>query len=165
MGSRPIKAIAKLLVDDEGLTSAIFHTLSEDDVRHVIKSPYIVIGSDGLIRRFGEGKPHPRNYGTFPRVIAKYVREEKILTLPEAIRKMTSLPARKLKLWDREILRSGMIADIVVFNYYTIKDTATYENPHSYPKGIKYVIVNGEIVVEEGKHTTVKPGKLLKPYR
>ncbi len=161
-GLDQIKTVVKLLLDDEGSTGAIFHTLSEEDVEYVVKSPYTAIGSDGSIKKFGEGKPHPRNYGTFPRIIAKYVRENKILSLPEAIRKMTSMPARKLKLWDRGIIRPGMKADIVVFNYYTIKDTATYTNPHNYPKGIKYVIVNGEIVVEEGKHTGKKPGKLLK---
>ena len=161
-GLDSVKTIIKLLLDDEGLTEALFHTLNEEDVRYVIKSPYTAIGSDGSIKKFGEGKPHPRNYGTFPRIIAKYVREEKILSLPEAIRKMTSMPARKLKLWDRGILRPGMKADIVIFNYYTIRDTATYANPHSYPKGIEYVIINGNIVVEEGKHTGRKPGKLLK---
>ena len=156
------ETIAKLLIDDEGATGMILFTMSENDVRKVISHPYVAIGSDGSIKKFGLGKPHPRNYGTFPRVIAKYVREEKVLSLPEAIRKMTSLPARKLKLWNRGIIRPRMKADIVIFDYYTITDTATYENPHSYPKGIKYVIVNGEIVVEDEEHTGRKPGKLLR---
>ena len=156
------ETIAKLLIDDEGATGMILFTMSENDVRKVISHPYVAIGSDGSIKKFGLGKPHPRNYGTFPRVIAKYVREEKILSLPEAIRKMTSLPARKLRLWDRGIIRPRMMADIVVFDYYTIYDTATYENPHSYPKGIKYVIINGEVVIEDEEHTGRKPGKLLR---
>ncbi len=161
-GLDPIKAIVKILIDDEGSTTAIFHTLNEDDVKYVVSSPITAIGSDGSIKKFGVGKPHPRNYGTFPRVIARYVRELKLLSLSEAIRKMTSLPARKFRLWDRGLIRPGMVADLVVFNYYTIKDTATYENPHSYPKGIHYVIINGVVVVEEGRHTGKKPGKLLK---
>ncbi|MGC8975941.1 MAG: amidohydrolase family protein, partial [Thermoprotei archaeon] len=105
---------------------------------------------------------HPRNYGAFPRVIAKYVRELKVLSLSEAIRKMTSLPARKLGLHDRGLLRPGFKADIVVFNYYTVRDKATFENPHAYSAGIEYLLVNGELVIRGGKHTGAKPGRLLR---
>jgi len=161
-GIDPVRALIRILIDDNASTGAIFHTLNEDDVMYVLRSPVVAIGSDGSVRRFGVGMPHPRNYGTFPRIIARYVREKKLLTLPEAVRKMTSLPARKLGLWDRGIIRPGMKADLVVFNYYTISDTATYQNPHSYPKGVEYVVVNGVVVVEEGKHRGTKPGKLLK---
>jgi len=161
-GLDPLRAAARLLIDDEGGTFVVLHAMSESDVREAIRHPLVAISSDGSIREFGKGKPHPRNYGTYPRVIAKYVREEKLLPLPEAIRKMTSLPARKIGLWDRGIIRPGMKADITVFNFYTIKDTATYENPHSYPQGIEYVIVNGKVVVEEGRHTGAKPGRLLR---
>ncbi len=161
-GVDPVEAIVRLLVDDEGRTAAIYHTLREEDVIDAISSPLVAIGSDGSVQRYGKGKPHPRSYGTFPRVIARYVRELKIVTLPEAIRKMTSLPARKLRLWDRGVIRPGMKADIVVLDYYHIRDTATFENPHNYPKGIEYVVVNGAIAVEEGRLTRAMSGKLLR---
>jgi N-acyl-D-aspartate/D-glutamate deacylase len=108
------------------------------------------------VGRFGVGKPHPRRYGTFPRIIARYVREKKLLSLQEAVRKMTSLPARKLRLWDRGLIRPGFKADLVVFDFYKIEDTATYENPHSYPRGIKYVIINGRIVLREGSREILR---------
>ncbi|MCC6015141.1 MAG: D-aminoacylase [Desulfurococcaceae archaeon] len=163
LGLDPVDTVVKLLIDDELATGMVTFGMREEDVRAVISHPYVAIGSDGSVGKFGVGKPHPRRYGTFPRVIAKYVREEKVLTLPEAIRKMTSLPARKLRLWDRGIIRPGFKADITIFNYYTIEDTATYENPHSYPKGIAYVIVNGKIVVEEGRLISrVRVGRVLR---
>lgn len=155
-------AMARLLIEDEGLTGVVIHTMSEDDVAKAISHPLVAIGSDGSVMRFGEGVPHPRNYGTFPRVIARYVREMRLLSLPEAVRKMTSLPARKLGLYDRGMLRPGFKADLVVFNYYTMKDRATYENPHTYSAGVEYLLVNGRLVVREGKHTGVKSGKLLR---
>lgn len=161
-GLDPVRTVVKLLTDDEGLTEAVFHILSEEDVKRVLRSPYTAVGSDGSVKRLGEGRPHPRSYGTFPRVLAKYVREERVLSLPEAVRKMTSMPARKLRLWDRGIIRPGMRADIVVFNPYTIRDTATFANPHSYPRGIEYVMVNGVLVVEDGRHTGRRPGRLLR---
>jgi len=163
LGLDPVDTVVKLLIDDELATGMVTFTMREEDVRTVISHPYVAIGSDGSVGKFGVGKPHPRRYGTFPRVIARYVREEKVLTLPEAIRKMSSLPARKLKLWDRGIIRPGFKADITVFNYYTIEDTATYENPHSYPRGVAYVIVNGRVVVEEGKLVgSVRAGRVLR---
>lgn len=125
-----------------------------------------MIGSDGRASSphgiLGEGKPHPRSYGTFPRVIAKYVRGKHVLTLEEAIRKMTSAAARKLGLWDKGIIRPNMYADIVIFDFDEIKDLATFENPHQFPKEIKYIIVNGKIVVKEGKHTGLLAGKVLR---
>jgi N-acyl-D-amino-acid deacylase len=161
-GVDPVSAIARLLVDDKGLTHVVVHTMNEEDVVEAISHPLVAIGSDGLVLKPGRGKPHPRNYGTFPRVIARYVRELRVLSLPEAIRKMTSLPARKLGLHDRGVLRPGFKADIVVFNYYTMKDTATYEDPHSYATGVEYLLVNGQIVIREGKHTGAKPGRVLR---
>lgn len=163
MGVDPVEAVVRILIDDELATGMVTFTMTERDVGTVISHPLVAIGSDGNVGKFGEGKPHPRRYGTFPRVIAKYVREEKIISLQEAIRKMTSLPARKLRLWDRGIIRPGFKADLVVFNYYTIQDTATYENPHSYPRGIRYVIVNGTVVVERGKLVaSARSGKILR---
>jgi N-acyl-D-aspartate/D-glutamate deacylase len=136
---------------------------SEDDVRTVTKHPLASIGSDGrAISPKAGGKPHPRYYGTFPRVLGKYVREEKLLTLEEAVRKMTSLPAAAFGIQDRGVLREGLAADITVFDPDKIIDKATYDNPHQYPEGISYVIVNGEVVVENGKHTGIRSGKVLK---
>lgn len=163
LGVDPVEAVIKLLKDDELATGMISFGMREDDVRKVISHPLVAIGSDGSVGKFGEGKPHPRRYGTFPRVIAKYVREEKLISLQEAVRKMTSLPARKLRLWDRGIIRPGFKADLVIFNYYTIDDTATYENPHSYPRGIAYVLVNGKIAVDGGKLVpAIRAGRILR---
>ncbi|HWQ17114.1 MAG TPA: D-aminoacylase [Sulfolobales archaeon] len=163
MGLDPVEAVVKMLLDDGLATRMIVFGMRREDVETAIKHPLVAIGSDGSVTRPGIGKPHPRNYGTFPKVIARYVRENKILSLQEAVRKMTSLPARKLRLWDRGIIRPGFKADLVVFNYYTIEDTATYENPHSYPKGIEYVIVNGEITVERGRLlSNVRAGRILR---
>ncbi|MFN3268329.1 MAG: N-acyl-D-amino-acid deacylase family protein, partial [Zestosphaera sp.] len=160
--SDPVSTIAKLLIEDKGLTSVVIHTMNDEDVTKAVSHPLVAIGSDGSVMRFGEGMPHPRNYGTFPRIIARYVRELKVLSLPEAVRKMTSLPARKLGLHDRGLLRPGFKADLVVFNYYTMRDRATFENPHTYSTGVEYLLVNGKLVIREGKYTGVKPGRLLR---
>ncbi len=159
----PYEGFLDWFLEIEGNATMIVFQMDEDDVRTVISSPLSMIGSDSWATTPGAGgKPHPRAYGTFPRVLGKYVREEKILTLEEAIRKMTSLPAGKLGLEDRGIIKEGFWADIVIFDAVTIKDKATYENPHQYPEGIDYVIVNGQIVVEGGKQTDVRPGKVLR---
>jgi len=166
LGLDPVNAMVKLLIDDELATGMVSFGMSEEDVEKVITHPYVAIGSDGSVGKFGEGKPHPRRYGTFPRIIAKYVRERKALTLTEAIRKMTSLPARKLKLWDRGLIRPGFKADITIFNYYVVEDTATYENPHSYPRGIRYVIVNGRPTVVNGRlDKNVRNGAILRRFK
>ncbi|MEM4486776.1 MAG: D-aminoacylase [Zestosphaera sp.] len=148
LGLDPVEAAVRLLLDDELSTQMILFGMSEKDVDRVISHPLVAIGSDESVEKYGVGKPHPRGYGTFPRIIAKYVREKKLISLPEAVRKMTSLPARKLGLWDRGLIRPGLKADLVIFNHNTVADTATYENPHSYPKGIMWVIVNGKVVAE-----------------
>jgi N-acyl-D-amino-acid deacylase len=129
-----------------------------------MQQPWVGIGSDGAAvspeMKF-VGKPHPRFYGTFPRVLGVYVRDKKVLTLPEAIRKMTSLPAEITGLSDRGLLRPGMGADIVIFDDKTVADKATYEDPSQYPVGINYVIVNGSVVIDRGQHTGAKPGRVL----
>lgn len=163
LGIDPVEVIVKLLIDDELTTDIIGFTINQEDVERVISHPLVAIGSDGYIRKFGKGKPHPRSYGTFPRVIAKFVREKKVVALTEAIRKMTLLPATKLKIWDRGLIRPGFKADLVIFDYFTINDTATFNNPHSFPTGIKWVIVNGKIVVENGKISQdQRPGYVLR---
>jgi N-acyl-D-amino-acid deacylase len=154
------------LAKENGKITCIYHEMCEEDVRTVMCHPIAMIASDGMslspIGILGKHKPHPRNYGTFPRVIANYVREEKLFTLEQAIRKMTSFPAQKLGLRERGTLTEGFWADLVVFEPSVIQDTATYEEPAQFPLGIKYVIVNGVVVVSEGRHTDATPGKLLK---
>lgn len=145
----------------KGSVSSIFHSASEEDVERIIKHPWVMHGSDGHVTIMGDGVPHPRCYGTFPRVLAVYVREKRILTLEEAIRKMTSLPAKRIGIPDRGELAEGKRADIVIFDPAAISDTATFQNPHRYPQGIDYVMVNGKIVVDHGTVTKERPGEVL----
>jgi N-acyl-D-amino-acid deacylase len=121
-----------------------------------------MFASDASIRVFGSGNPHPRGYGTNARVLSKYVRDEKIISLEEAIRRMTSLPAQKFQLKDRGILREGFAADIVVFDEKTVQDQSTYNKPHQYSTGFKYVIVNGKITVNDGVHNGSRNGMVLR---
>lgn len=144
-----------------GGAGMVFHGMSENDVKNIMQYPYNMFASDAGIRQYKQGVPHPRGYGTNARVLGKYVREEKIISLEEAIRRMTSLPAQKFQLKDRGLLKEGMAADIVLFDEKEIKDMATFEDPHQYAKGFKYVIVNGRMVVENGNHTGVRSGAVL----
>lgn len=146
----------------QGGAGMVFHGMSEEDVKNIMQYPYNMFASDAGIRQFGQGAPHPRGYGTNARVLAKYVREEKLITLEEAIRRMTALPAQKFHLKDRGLLKEGMAADIVVFDEQSVTDMATFEKPHQYAKGFNYVLVNGEVVVDEGKHTGIRSGQGLK---
>jgi len=139
----------------------VYHGMSEEDVERIMKNPATMHASDGHITEMDVGVPHPRNYGTFPRVLSEYVRERGILTLEESIRKMTSMVASRIGLKDTGIISVGKHADIVIFNSITIKDKATFENPHQYPEGIDYVFVNGEIVVAHGKITGKLPGRII----
>ncbi|MEM0095436.1 MAG: D-aminoacylase [Candidatus Bathyarchaeia archaeon] len=166
LGVDPFDFIFDLLIEEEASVQVVRFTMREGDVCTVLSHPASMIGSDasicatyGLLSR---GKPHPRAYGTYPRVFKRYVNELGVLTLEEAVRKMTSFPACKLGLFDRGLIRKGMWADIVVFNPKEVSDEATYADPHRYPKGIEYVIVNGEIVIEKGEHKKVLPGKVLR---
>jgi dihydroorotase/N-acyl-D-amino-acid deacylase len=146
----------------EGDIGAIYHTMSEDDVVRILRHPATMIASDGEVPVFGKDAPHPRSYGTFPRVIARYVREKNILTLEEAVRKMTSFPAQRVRLHDRGILRPGMKADVVVFDPATFADKATFENPHQYAVGVSYVLVNGVLILDGGTMTAARPGRVLR---
>jgi len=134
------------------------HMLEETDVRDILSYERVCVGSDGL---FG-GKPHPRVYGTYPRILGHYVRGENLLTMEEAVRKMTSLPARAMGLDRKGLLRSGMDADLVVFDPTTVESRATFENPRQYPNGIDHVIVNGELAVRDGKTTGNLPGQAVR---
>ncbi len=140
----------------------IYHVMADEDVDRIMQHSYTMIASDGRITPFGKGHPHPRSYGTFPRVLGHYVRKRKLLTLTEAIRKMTSLPAGRLGLEDRGVLQPDMRADIVVFDPETIIDKATFTDPHAYPMGIAYVIINGKISVDDGRFTDIRAGEILR---
>ncbi len=145
-----------------GGAGMVFHGMSEDDVKRIMQYPFNMFASDAGIREYGQGVPHPRGYGTNARVLGKYVRDEKIISLEEAVRRMTSLPAQKFTLKDRGLLKEGMAADIVIFDEKEVADISTFDKPHAYSKGFKYVLVNGEVVVEDGKHTGVRSGTILK---
>ncbi|HRS87605.1 MAG TPA: D-aminoacylase [Syntrophales bacterium] len=162
----PYLFIRDLLVAEENQVWMINFSLNEDNFKRIIQHPLVVIGSDGWARApygpLGRDKPHPRSYGTFPRMLGRYVREEKIMTLEQAIAKMTSLTARKFGLYGRGILREGFFADCVVFDPDRVIDRATWTEPHRYPEGIPYVLVNGVSVVFEGEHTGATPGRILR---
>ncbi len=150
-----------IALEERGDCAAIYHAMSEDDVRRIMRSPYTMIGSDGIIPVFGRGAPHPRSYATFARVLAVYVRETKVLTLEEAVRKMSGFPAQRLKMWDRGTLRPGMKADLVLIDPEAIADRATFDRPHQYAVGVRDVIVNGRIVLRNGTVTQERPGRVL----
>ena len=154
-----------VLTENEGRVGALYHMMSEDDVKAAMQFPWVSVGTDSAAIKpegeLGRGQPHPRSYGTFPRILGHYVREEQVLSLPEAIRKMTSLAASQMKIAERGTLKEGYFADVVIFDPKTVADTATYEKPHQYPVGIETVIVNGVVTIKDGKHTGVRAGRAL----
>ena len=158
-----VKAEAETVIDImiNGGASAVFHGMSEEDVKRIMQYPFNMFASDASIRVLNTGMPHPRGYGTNARVLGKYVREEKVISLEEAIRRMTSLPAQKFQLQDRGLLLPGYAADIVIFDEKEVKDISTFEKPHAYSKGFHYVIVNGAVTVENEKHNGTRAGKAL----
>ncbi len=162
----PVDALLRLLEEEEGNVSYIGHAMSPENVEMVMAHPLVMIGSDGYTMaptgKAEQTRPHPRSYGAYPRVLAKYWRERKIFDLPTAIRKMTSMPADQMGITDRGRIAKGKKADLVVFDSNTVKDEATFENPHRYPDGIQYVLVNGAFVIEQGKHNGARPGKVLR---
>jgi N-acyl-D-amino-acid deacylase len=148
-------------VIEQGGCRGVFHSMGEEDLQRILVHPAAMIASDGEVPLFGRGAPHPRSYGTFARVLAVYVREKKILTLEEAVRKMSSFPAARIGLTDRGVLRPGMKADIAVFDPDRVRDAATFEKPHQYAEGFSHVIVNGQVVYENGSMTAARPGRVL----
>ena len=146
---------------EKGGARAIYHAMSEADVERIMRHPMTAVGSDGGISIFGQGVPHPREYGTFARVLGRYVREKKTIPLEEAVRKMSNATAQRLGIADRGLLRAGFFADIAVLDPERVTDNATFEKPHQYATGVNYVLVNGEIVVERGKHRARGPGRVL----
>jgi len=166
MGKDPRDAVMDLVIADQAESSVVISIMSEDDVRAALKDPLVSVGTDSGARAedgpLSESKSHPRGWGSFPRILGKYVRDEHLLTLEEAIRKMTSRPAARVGLTERGLLRPGMIADITVFDPATIRDVATFEDPNHYAVGVKWVLVNGHAAVADGKMTSERAGKALK---
>ena len=165
-GKDPADAAWDIVAAGNGRVMAIYHMMSEQDIEQALQFPWVSIGSDaGAALRAGSadvlGLPHPRSYGTFPRVIARYVKERGVLTLPDAIRRMTSWPATRMRLHDRGVIRAGAWADVVVFDLDALADRATYDEPTLYPDGIEYVLVNGTVVIDRGRHTGARPGHVL----
>ena len=144
-----------------GNVSAVYHAIGPQDVDCIMQHPAVAIGSDGPVGVFGEGAPLPRQYGTFARVLGHYVRERGVITLENAVRKMTNLTAQRLSIRDRGLLVEGYFADIAIFDPDSIIDKATFEQPHQYAVGVDTVFVNGELVVANGKHTGARLGKVL----
>ena len=161
-----VDAMLRLLEEEEGSVSIVGHGMSPENVRLVLSHPLVMIGSDGSTMaprgKMGETRPHPRSYGAYPRVLGHYCREQKLFELPVAIKKMTSMPADQIGFQDRGRIAKSMKADLVLFNAATIKDGATFEEPHQYPTGIDYVIVNGVVAVEKGKENGARAGRVLR---
>lgn len=144
-----------------GRCRGIFHAISEEDVIRILAHPATMIASDGEVPIFDRGSPHPRSYGTFVRVLARYVREKKVITLEDAVRKMSSYPAARIGLSDRGVIKAGMKADLAIFDPATVMDLATFEQPHQYATGFSHVIVNGVVAYEDGRMTAARPGRVL----
>ena len=161
----PIDALFDFLIEDPYAGVAVFG-MSQPDVTLALEQPWVAFDNDssgtspeGIL---GQEHPHPRAYGTFPRILRKYVREEKVLTIEDAIRKMSALPAQRLRLTDRGVLKAGMWADVVIFDPATVRDLATFDNPNQLSEGMEFVLVNGVPVIDQGKMTGALPGKVLR---
>ncbi len=156
-GQPTLETLFDIILEEENAATMVSFSMSEDDVRTVMRSPLQMVCTDGIVL----GKPHPRAYGSFPRILGRYVREG-VLRPEEAVRKMTSLPAQRFGLRDRGLLRPGMRADITIFDLDTILDTATYKDSIRFPEGIEHVIVNGDLIVHGGEHTHKRAGSVLR---
>jgi N-acyl-D-amino-acid deacylase len=164
-GKDPIDAAMDLVAEDESRIGTVYYVMSEENVKKELQKPWISFGSDeasqGPEPPFTKSNPHPRAYGNFARVLGKYCRDEKVITLPEAIRRLSAQPAENLELDRRGMLKEGMFADVVVFDPKTVTDHATFDKPHQYATGMKHVFVNGIQVIKDGEHTNAKPGRAL----
>ena len=149
-------------MEKRGGASAVFHGMDEEDLQTFMRHTNTMIAADSGVRKFGESVPHPRGYGNNARVLGRYVRELKVLTLEDAVRKMTSLPATTFQLKDRGVLKPGACADIAVFDPATVKDNATFNDPHHYSTGFKLVFVNGAITIQDDKHIGARNGQVLR---
>jgi N-acyl-D-amino-acid deacylase len=162
----PTETLLRLIDEGDGETACVMHNMDEDDVKYFMTKSYAMFGSDGNSVSFTgvykDDKPHPRFYGTFPRILGRYVRDESVMSLPEAIHKMTGASARRLGLTDRGLIATGNVADLAVLDPSSIIDRATFDNPQQYPVGIPHVMVAGEPVILDGKHTGARPGRVLR---
>jgi len=162
----PVEALLRLVDEEETAVSYVGHGMSAENVEQVLRHPLVMIGSDGSAMaptgRAAEARPHPRSYGTCPRVLGPYVRERHLFDLAAAVQKMTSMPADQIGIRDRGRLARGKKADVVVFDAATVADLATFDTPHRYPAGVVHVLVNGVFVVERGAHTGERPGQVLR---
>jgi N-acyl-D-amino-acid deacylase len=162
----PVDALLRLLEQEEGSVGYIGHGMSPENVELVLGHPLVMIGSDGYSMspegRAAKTRPHPRSYGAYARVLAHYCRERKLIDLPTAVRKMTSMPADQVGLHDRGRIAKGLKADLVLFDPAAVQDEASFDDPHRYPSGIPHVLVNGVAVVEDGRHTAARPGRMLR---
>ncbi len=162
----PIEVVCDYLIEDKGATRVLITSIAEEDIREIVRSPSALVGSDGnCVADYGvtsQGMPHPRFYGTFPRVISRYAHEQRLLPLEQAVHKMTGATAAALRLRDRGLIREGYRADITIFDPADFKDRATYAEPHQYPTGARTaVLVNGVVVVDNARHTGLTPGMVL----
>ena len=166
-GIAPADSLMNLLLEQKCTVGMVSFSQSLDNVAKVLAHPNLMIGSDSIPLFAGDGdkpgKPHPRTYGTFPRVLGEYARDRKLFSLETAVHKMTGMPAARLRLERRGLLREGFAADIAVFNPATVRDESTYPDPHRYPTGISYVIVNGTAVVDGGRLASSRTGRILRP--
>jgi len=162
----PYEFMRDLLIEERNRVGMVTFMMKEENLKRILAHPLVGVGTDGsAIAPYGllsRGKPHPRLYGTFPRVLGKYIREEKIVKMPEMLKKMTSLPAQKFGFEKRGVLKNGYFADIVIFDEDKVMDKATWTDPHQYPAGIEYVLVNGNVVIDRSEHTGSLPGKVLR---
>jgi N-acyl-D-aspartate/D-glutamate deacylase len=165
-GKDPYDFVFEILIAHRGGVGCVWFIIDENDLRLAMKQPWVSIGSDGsALATSGPlrtGVPHPRNFGTFPRVLGKYVREEQVISLEEAVHKMSGLTARQLHIKDRGLIREGLAADLVIFDPATVIDRATFTDPFQYPLGIPTVIVNGRVVLDNGRHTGERPGIVIR---
>jgi N-acyl-D-amino-acid deacylase len=164
-GKDPVETIMDLILEDQSRVGTVYFLMSEQNIKKELRQPWVSLGSDGASMApegvFLKSSTHPRAYGNFARLLGKYVREEKVISLTEAVRRLTGLPATNLGLDRRGFLKVGMFADVVIFDPATIADRATFENPHQYAVGVQHVFVNGVQVLKDGEHTNAKPGRAL----
>jgi N-acyl-D-aspartate/D-glutamate deacylase len=162
----PLDVLMDLIARDDTTGSGVMFFMDEGDVRAALKHPLVMLGTDSGGMAPDSPPPtagvHPRAWGSAARILAKYVREERLITLEEAVRKMTSLPAQRMRLWERGIVRPGAFADLAVFDPATVRDRATFEQPRQYAEGLRYVAVNGQLVVDGGQLTSARPGRALR---
>jgi N-acyl-D-aspartate/D-glutamate deacylase len=165
MGQPDFETAVELLRGTAGRVRAVYHTLEDRDIERIFRQPFVMVASDGAAvaptGRLAPESTHPRSYGCFPKVLEDFVRKKKLVTLEEAVRKMTSMPATRFGLADRGVIRAGARADVTVFDAERVADRASYERPAEYPAGIEYVFVNGRMVVERGDHTGEQAGAVL----